>query len=506
MINFENVKLDPTKFISGSSFNWSCFLLKSKIKLELISDVEIYNFLQRGIRGGISSINLRKATSNNPYLSTYDSNKETTYLMNFDQNNQYGFCMLKPIPYANFCWLSESEVKMLNVLNISDNSEIGYILEVSLIYPSKIHEKTNIYPLAPEKICIRRDQLSSYCENLAKEFNIKLDSNPKLIPNLYDKEHYVIHYRHLKQLLQLGIELKLIHRGIQFNQKPFMRKYVEELTEIRRLADNQFDSDSAKFKINSLYGCSLMNPRNRIDYRLITKQERLINLAAKPYFKSFKIFNPSLVGVEMNRIFVKLDRPIYIGFSILEYAKMEMNSFHYDFISRIYGDSIDLCATDTDSFVYYIKSSIDPYKVMYLNPSIFDTSNFPKNHYAYSALNAKRPGCFKSEFGIKPISSFVGLKPKLYSIKLEDTLSSEINKGKGIPKIRLNNISHKEYDQCLVNSVQFSHDFETLRSQKHKLYIFKSNKCTLSPYDNKRYILNCGIKTLAYGHYTIHNR
>ena len=82
-------------------------------------------------------------------------------------------------------------------MSISEKSPIGYLLEVDLKYPDELHELHNDHPLAPEKLAVSIDILSSYCKKIAEEYNIKVGDVKKLIPNLSNKSNYVVHYRNL---------------------------------------------------------------------------------------------------------------------------------------------------------------------------------------------------------------------------------------------------------------------------------------------------------------------
>ena len=137
--------------------------------------------------------------------------------------------------------------------SISEKSPIGYILEVDLKYPEKLHLLHNDYSLAPEKLAIPYDMLSDYCKKIADEYEIKVGDVKKLIPNLGNKTNYVLHYRNLQLYLSLGMKLTKIHRVLKFKQSDWMKKYIDFNTEKRTNAANSFEKDFFKLMINSVY-------------------------------------------------------------------------------------------------------------------------------------------------------------------------------------------------------------------------------------------------------------
>ena len=142
----------------------------TEIKLEKISDIGKYLFIEKGLRGGISYIAKRYAKANNKYMSDYDSNKQSTFITYLDKNNLYGWSMSEYLPYKEFEWVEN--VDGFNVNSINEKSEIGYFLEVDLEYPDELHELHNDYPLAPEKLAVFYDMLSDHCKKVANKYEI----------------------------------------------------------------------------------------------------------------------------------------------------------------------------------------------------------------------------------------------------------------------------------------------------------------------------------------------
>ena len=132
------------------------------VKLEKISDIDKYLFIEKGLRGGISYIAKRYAKANNKYMNDYDPKKQSTFISYLDMNNLYGWAMSEYLPYEGFEWLKN--VDEFDMMLISEKGPAGYFLEDDLKDPDELHELHNDYPLVPEKIAVSSDMLSNYCK------------------------------------------------------------------------------------------------------------------------------------------------------------------------------------------------------------------------------------------------------------------------------------------------------------------------------------------------------
>ena len=479
--------LDPVHYYTAPGLAWDACLKMTGVQLELLSDVNMLLMFEKGIRGGISIISNRYGEANNKYMKGFNKNKLSKYLMYLDANNLYGCAMSKKLPTHGFKWLTSGEMEKLfknQVVQVWE--KIPCVLEVDLEYPKELHKSHNDYPLCPERV--------------------KCDKGvEKLIPNLRDKTKYVIHYKNLMQCLKLGMKLKKIHRGVKFVESNWLKPYIDKNTNLRSQAKNNFEKDFFKLMNNSVFGKTMENIRNRVNVKLVTSKEQLRKLTAKPNFKGPpKIFSENLVSVHMKKTSLTMDKPVYLGMCILDLSKTLMFDFHYNYIKRKYGDKAKLLFTDTDSLMYEIITK-DFYKDISGDvKNRFDTSDYPENHPSGipTGINKKVLGMMKDEVAGKNIKEFVGLRPKLYSLKMEE--GKETKKCKGVKKRVVENyITHEDYKTCLITGKDKLARQNIIRSYDHEVYTEEVNKIALSAEDDKRYLLNDSFDTLAWGHYKI---
>ena len=165
----EYYQLDPCHYFTSPGLAWDAMFKMTKIKLELITDVDMYLFIEKGLCGGISYIANRYGKANNKYMKDYNKNEPSKYIMYLDANNLYGWAMCQYLPTGGFTWFTEKNIQELNGLDPSDylfqyseTDEKGLIFEVDLEYPEELHDLHNDYPLAPEKIKVTKDMISDY--------------------------------------------------------------------------------------------------------------------------------------------------------------------------------------------------------------------------------------------------------------------------------------------------------------------------------------------------------
>ena len=294
-----------------------------------------------------------------------------------------------------------------------------------------------------------------------------------------------------------------VYQVLEFNQSAWLKQYIDFNTQKRTNAINAFEKDFFKLMNNSVFGKTMENIRKRVDVRLVTDEKKLLKMAAKPTYVSSKIFNENLVAVHKIKETLSLNRPAYVGMCILDLSKTLMYDFHYNYIKQQYGNKARLLFTDTDSLTYEIDAK-DVYQDFWNDKDKFDNSDYPESSPYFDKTNKKVIGKFKDEAAGVPICEFIGLRSKMYSYIKDNTKGGKT--AKGIKKnIIKNNIKHQDYKETLLGNKQMHHTMKTIRSQNHELGSYEIIKVSLSCFDDKRYILEDGITSYAYGHYAIKN-
>ncbi|XP_071054718.1 uncharacterized protein [Onthophagus taurus] len=393
--------LDPAHYYTLPGYTWDCMLKYTRVKLELLTDIDMAMFIERGIRGGLSQCSKRYASANNKYLPNYKSAEPSKFIIYDDINNQYGWAMSQYLPYGGFKWVEGNNINF----NVPEDNPEGYILEVDLEYPESIHDSNRDLPFCPE----HRAPPNS--------------KQTKLMGTLYNKERYVLHYRNLQQAIENGLILTKIHRVLEFKQSAWLKSYINLNTKFRTAAINDFDKNLFKLMNNAVFGKTMENIRKHSIVKLVTKwggrygAEALI---AKPNFKSSIIFDENLVAIELNKMEIYFNKPIYVGMCILDISKLKIYDFHYSYMRRRFGDKARVCYTDTDSLIYEVECP-DLYEVIRRDASkYFDTSDYPENNiYNIPRVNKKVLGMMKDENAGKVMTEFVGLRSKMYACRVE---------------------------------------------------------------------------------------
>ena len=352
----------------------------TEVELELLTDVDMHLFIQEGLRGGISVICKRYSKANNKYLPDFRQDEESKYIIYLDTNNLYGWAMSQPLPMDSFAWLTEDEFDGLDISNVSEDSDIGYTLEVDLGYPTELHDLHSDFPLCPEKLKVTDDMLSPYCQQLKEDLGLKEPSIGKLIPNLHNKTKYILHYKNLKLYLDLGVKLTKVHRVLTIQQSPWLKEYIDFNTEKRKQAANDFEKEFLKLLNNAVFGKTMEPLRNRVNIELVTTEKRLRKLTKVPSFDHFRIFTPEIAAENLKKTTLHLNRPIYAGFAILKVSIVLMFDFYYNHIKAKYGSLAKLLFSDIDSLCLEVKTE-EIYEDMASDGQLFDFSEYSTEHF-----------------------------------------------------------------------------------------------------------------------------
>ena len=360
--NFRNMcmkvyELGPAHFLSLPGLAWQACLKKTNVKLELLTDCDMLLMVEEGIRGGICHSIHRYAKANNKYMKNFNKNEESSYIQYLDANNLYGWRMSQKLPVNDFKWINNvSKINEKFIKNYDEDSDKGYIFEVDINYPKRLHDLHSDLPFLPERM--------------------KIDKCKKLVYNLHDKKRYVLHIRSLKQALDYALKLEKIHGVIEFNQESWLKPYIDMNTELRKIARNDFEKDFFKLMNNAVFGKTMENVRKHRDIKLVTTDKKRSKLVSEPYYHTMSYISEDLSIIEMKITKVKMNKPIYLGLSILEISKILMYEFWYNYMKPKYGNNVKLWYMDTDSFIMSIKTE-DFYKDIANDvEKRFDTSNY----------------------------------------------------------------------------------------------------------------------------------
>ena len=495
-------KLDCLHFITLPSLAWATALKHTQARLDLITDADAYLMIENSMRGGIATISQRYASANNPYVDGYDESKEKRYITYLDANSLYATAQSEPLPVGNFRFLSDEEMSDFDLDTIEADAEIGYIVECDLEYPSHLHDMHNDYPMAPEHLTVEKDMLSPFAVSLLDP-DRPWKPTKKLVPNLMHKTKYTCHYRNLQLYKRHGLVITNIHRILSFTQSTWLKPWIDLCNQRRREARSEFESDLAKLQANATFGKTMEQIRNRVNIRLIADSDKVVKAVSKPSFRESEIVNSELVMVRSAKSKIKMTKPISVGFAILELSKLIMYEHFYDHLKAKYGERCSLLFTDTDSLCCEIRTD-DLYDDMGKHLELYDTSNFDPNHPQYSETNRRVLGKFKSETGSVPPKEFVGLRAKMYSLHVPGDPTKCQKKAKGIQKHYVRTrLPHEQFVDVLRNVQRNTTcKFRVFKSTNHVVNSVEIKKLCLCAFDDKRYILDDGVHTLAYGHYS----
>ena len=386
-------ELDPAHFLSAPGLSWQTCLKKTEVELELITNPDMLLMVKNRIRGGICHAILRYAKANKKYMKDYNKDEEESSSQYNDANNLYGLAMSEPLPVDGFEWMKDlSKIDEDFIKSCDENSDKGHILEADVEYLKNLHNLNSNLPFLPERM--------------------KIDKFRKLVSNLYDKKGYVLHITSLKQELNHGLILKKVHRVIRFNQEAWLKPYIDMNTGLRKQANNDFEKDFFKLMNNSDFGKTMENVRKHRDIKLVTT-DKIRNQSSN--YHTTKWFSENLLAIEMKKTKLKMNKPVYLGLSILEISKTLMYEFWYDYMKPKYSDNVKLCYMDTDSFIMHIKTE-DFYKDIADGvEKRFYTSNYECDRPLPTGKNKKVIGLMKDELRGMIMTKFLALRPKTYS-------------------------------------------------------------------------------------------
>ena len=337
--------INPLYSYSPPGYTWKAGLKLTNIKLDFIKDTHITQstfgasgtakltsckhlllLLENNIRGGISSV----------MGDRYIESDENTKLLYIDANNLYGWAMSQYLPTGEFEKLhfpEEFELEQIieDLTFIPDDNDYGFFIQSAMLYPAEIKEKSKNFPLCPYQTKADPHLFTLYLNSINQP-NYKPTS--KLVCDVTNKTKYMMHYRIFKFYINMGMKVTKIHTQYKFKQNPWLAKYIDHNTQKRTLAKTNFEKDLYKLLNKAFFGRTMENVRDRTNleflshsqiYQIIKRQSKLSFKGIVNHYSEFSVFKNDK---EKKTIYL-CDKPIYLGFTVLELSKLLMYEFYY---------------------------------------------------------------------------------------------------------------------------------------------------------------------------------
>ena len=246
MCRDEAYNIEPLHKFTSPGVAFEASLKMTAVELELLTDEGMHLLFERGIRGGLCNASHRYACANNPLIpENYNEALLQTFIMLLDANNLYGHGMIQALPESGFRWMTKTEICNTDFTKVDADAKLGFVLEVDLDYPTELHDSHAEFPMAPELAAVTSDCLPVHLKHMAQE-----PTNIKLLTTLWNKHHYVVHYRLLQFYMRHGLKLRKIRRVIQFKQSKWLKKYINFNTEMRTKAITEFAKSFFKLMVS----------------------------------------------------------------------------------------------------------------------------------------------------------------------------------------------------------------------------------------------------------------
>ena len=356
--------INPLYSYSLPGYTWKAGLKLTNIKLDFMHSKEFLLLLENNIRGGISSVMGDRHVQS-------DENKQIFYI---DANNLYGWAMSQYLPtgeFENISFLNTLGQQSCNylldqivedLLEIPDDNEYGFFIfiECDLEYPVDIKEKTKNFPLCPYQTKADPHLFTLYL-NSVNQPNCKPTS--KLMCDVTNKTKYMTHYRAFKFYINMGMKVTKIHTIYRFKQSAWLAKYIDHNTQKRTQAKTNFEKDLYKLMNNAFFGKTMENERDRTNLEFINHSEinQIIKRQSKLSFKGIVNHRSEFSVYKYDKEKTVFDKPICLGFSVLELSKLLMYEFYYKSLEPYWHNKVHLHYMDTDSFVLSFEANQENY-------------------------------------------------------------------------------------------------------------------------------------------------
>ena len=496
---YNEFSLDASQYLTSPHLGYSLLTLQNVQRVDLLTDSTMFEFIEEGIRGGVSHAATR-------YASVPENCKEDEppTLIMLDAVNLYGYCMMQKLPAHTFEWEPDSELVKYTeefCLSQTDEQADGFIASVDLEYPAELEPAHSSFPLAPTRLKVTEDMLSPYtqhCRRLLAEVegtSPRFGEEERLAGTFGGREDYVVHYRALKLYLKLGMKLKRVRRVLKFQQSDWIGRFVKRLTEKRQAAVTKFEQDIWKAIINATFGKTMQNLRKQQVVHFVHSSEDYERVRDQCDWDTFTHFGGDLTAFYVKKKRIYMNRPFFAGMAILDIAKEKMYDLFYNEIQSRFPDA-EVCLTDTDSLAILSKATS---KKRFLDEMehVMDFSNYPADHPRYSKKLHMVPGMLKDEGKSLQLAELAALKAKCYCLRTEG--QPLVSKAKGAKKSKVKrDLTMEMYKSCIFSVNRLRMSSYRLQTKSFRMYLLKTRKIAMSSVDLKRYVLPCAIHTLPY--------
>lgn len=468
---------DPAHFQGAPGLTWYLGVCQNPKMFKIILDKGVYMHIQNSIRGGISQAMTR-------YINVENKPNESMFFL--DVNSLYSACMTKKMP-GKYLYSESVLPDNWQELYNAESEQTAFML-VDLVYPEHLHDRDWAYPLAPHKY------------------------NDRLCTTFKNRELYLVHAETLAFYLERGMILEYFHYMYIFEQDYTLRDYVQSNIEKRRHTNSEVMKTLYKLLNNSLYGKTCENVNKYRKFAVVNDESILDDELEGPINAELAdctniIDCGSRLLVEKKLTEVRLNKPIQIGFAILEFAKLHI----YKFLAAIqdhFGERVVPLYTDTDSLLFWCDFK-EPWKEFYNSPlrPFLDFEKVPDFWGIKTKDTDKQSGLWAPEANGKEIVEYCGLRAKCYAYRFRD--NTEVIKNKGVPKVAMianqdetprEKITMQHYRDALFDGKQYYVTQFAIRSFKHEVITKTQYKLGISANDLKRAVTSDRAISLPFGY------
>ena len=350
--------------------------------------------------------------------------------------------------------------------------------------------------------------LSDYSRDCARIFsnneNVK-HASTKLAATFLPRIKYGCHSQCLKLWLNLGLRLDKVHRVLAFKQEPFLEPFISACTTKRANAPTRFASNRIKLESNSNYGKMVEQVRNRLNASFATTEKRCLDLISSPRFVGAKILHEDLIVAFSRPASVTMSKPIAVGLAILELSKMIVYRDYYYKIKPALGGMCKTIMSDTDSLCLAVYSH-EAQSAIELLKDYLDFSKYPHTHPLYNTDRKNALGYWKDELEGAHMRTFVGLRSKVYCLDITRASGTEKEEEnemrrrcKGLKRKFKDKLPMNVFTSCVHTMTRHRVRQVQIRSRDHIVTMSELFRLSLSSFDDKQHLYNCGIHSTPYG-------